>query len=80
MSVASGGQMETGSTSQHSERVTQQPAKLLDVVDAYVASTTLLRNVTCELKAVTADMWAIGMRRPDGKQMLLHRVSVSRAL
>jgi len=35
--------------------------------------------VAYERKAVTAEMRAIGLR-PDGKQMLLYRVSASRAL
>ena len=38
-----------------------------------------LRNVAYERKTVTAEMRAIGLR-PDGKQMLLRRVSASRAL
>ena len=48
-------------------------------MEVYVAPTTPLRNVGCERKAVTAKMRAIGVR-PDGKQMLLNRVSASRAL
>jgi len=35
--------------------------------------------VACERKAVTAEMWAIGLR-PDIKQMLLNWVSASRTL
>ena len=42
MLVASCGQVETGSITRHSERVTRQPPKLLDAVDSYVAPTTLL--------------------------------------
>jgi len=59
--------------------MTQQLARLLDVVELYVAPTAPLRNVACERKAVTAEMRAIGLR-PDGKQILLKRVSASRAL
>jgi len=44
-----------------------------------VAPIPPLRNVVYERKAVTAEMRAIGLR-PDGKQMLLYRVSASRAL
>jgi len=62
-----------------SERVTQQPARLLDVAEVYVAPTTHLRNVACKRKAVTAEMRAIGLR-PDGKKTILNRVSASRAL
>jgi len=71
--------METDSAPQRSERVTQQPAKLLDAAEVYVAPTTPLRNVACERKVVTAEMRAIGLR-PDDKQMLLNRVSASKAL
>ena len=45
MSVVSYGQMETDSAPRRSERVTQQPAKLLHAVDIYVAPNTPLRNV-----------------------------------
>jgi len=79
MSVASHGQMATESAPRRSERVTQQPARLLDVVEIYVAPATPLRNVARERKAVTAGMRVIGFC-PDGKQMLLNRVSASRAL
>ena len=51
--------METDSAPQRSERVTQQPARLLHAVEEYVATTTPLRNVACERKAVTAEMRAI---------------------
>jgi len=44
MSVPSRGQMETDNTPRRSECVTQQPAKLLDAVDAYVAPSTPLRK------------------------------------
>jgi len=77
--VASHGQMATDYAPRRSERVTRQPAKLLDAPDAYAAPITPLRNVACERQAVTAEMRAIGLR-PDGKQMLLNRVSASRAL
>jgi len=76
---ASHGQMATDSAPRRSERVTRQPAKLLDAPDAYAAPITPLRNMACERKAVTAEMRAIGLR-PDGKQMLLNRVSASRTL
>ena len=78
MLVASHGQMATDSAPRRSERVTQQPARLIHAVEVYVAPTTPPRNVACERKAVTAEMWAIGLR-PAGKQMLLKRVSASRA-
>ena len=71
--------METDSAPQRSERVTQQPAKLLDAAEVYVAPTTPLRNVACERKAVTAEMRAVGLHL-DGKQTLLKRVLASRAL
>jgi len=58
--------------------VTQQPARLVDDVAICVAKPAPFRNVACERKAVTVEMQAIGLR-PDGKQMLLHRVSASRA-
>jgi len=77
MLVASHGQMATDSAPRRSERVTQQPARLLDDVEVYVAKTTPLRNVACEHQAVTAEMRAIGLR-PNGTQMLLNRVSASR--
>ena len=81
---ATHGQMTTDSSPRRSERVTRQPAKLPDAPDAYAApitplSITPLRNMACERKAVTAEMWAIGLC-PDGKQMLLNRVSASRTL
>jgi hypothetical protein len=79
MLVASHGEMATDSAHRRSERVTQQPARLLHAVEEYVAPTTPLRNVACERKAVTAEMRAIGLH-PDGKKMLLNRVSASRAL
>jgi len=79
MLVASHGQMASGSAPRRSERVTQPPARLLDASEAYVAPATPLRNVACERKAVTAEMRAIGLC-PDGNQMLLKRVSASRAL
>ena len=79
MSVASHGQMATDSAHRHSERVTQQPARLRDAVEVCVAPTAPLRNVACERKAVTAEMRAIGLH-PDGKQTLLKRISVPRAL
>jgi len=66
MLVALNGQMATDSSPRHSERVTQQPARLRDVVEVYVAPTTSLRNVACERTAVTAEMRAIGLR-PDSK-------------
>jgi len=78
MLVASHGQIATDSAPRRSERVTQQPARLLNDVEVYVAKTTPLRNVACERKAATAEMRAIGLR-PDGKQMQLNRVSASRA-
>ena len=55
MSVASRGQMAraTDSAPRRSERLTQQPARLLDAVEVYVKPTTHLRNVACERKAVT---------------------------
>jgi len=74
MSVASSGHMAIDSAPRRSERVTQQPAKLLDAMEVYVVPTTPLRNVACERKAVTAHMRAIGLR-PEGKQILLKRVS-----
>ena len=77
MMVASHGQMATDSAPRRSERVTQQPARLLDDVEVYVAKTTPLRNVACEHQAVTAEMRAIGLR-PNGTQMLLNRVSASK--
>jgi len=80
MLVASHGQMATDSAPpQRSERVTQQPARLQHVVELYVAPIAPLRNVACKRKAVTSEMWAIGLRL-DGKQMLLKRVSAARAL
>ena len=69
ISAASRGKMETDSISRRSGRMTRQPSKLLDAADAGVTTTTPLRNVTCNRKAVTAEMRAIGLR-PDGKQML----------
>jgi len=77
--VASHGHMATDSAPRRSERVTQPPTRLLDALEVYVAPTTPLRNVACECKAATAEMRSIGLR-PDGKQMLLKRVSASRAL
>ena len=77
--VASHGQMTTDNAPQRSERVTQQPAKLLDTVEVYVVATTPLRNMACERKSVTAEMRTINLR-PNGKQTLLNWVSVSRAL
>jgi len=79
MLVASHGQMPTDSASRRSERMTQQPARLRHAVEVSVAPTTPLRNVACERKVVTAEMRAIGLR-PDDKQMLLNRVSASKAL
>jgi len=79
MLVTSHGPMATDSAPRRSERVTQQPDRLLYVVELYVAPTAPLRNVACKRKAVTAEMLAIGLH-PDGKQMLLKRVSASRAL
>jgi len=81
MLVASHGQMTTDSAPRRSDRVTQQPARLLDVAELYVAPTAPpgLRNVAFERKAMTAELRAIGLR-PDGKEMLLKRVSASRAL
>ena len=76
---ASNSQAATDSAPRRSERVTRQPVKLLNAPDAYAAPITPLRNVACERKSVTAEMRAIGLR-PDGKQMLLNRVSASRAL
>ena len=76
---ATHGQMTTDSSPRRSERVTRQPAKLIDAPDAYTAPITPLRNVACERKAATAEMRAIGLRS-DGKQMLLKRVSASRTL
>jgi len=52
-------EMATDSAPQRSECVTQQPARLLHAVEEYVATTTPLRNVACERKAVTAEMRAI---------------------
>jgi len=52
MSVVSHGQMATDSTLRHSERVTQQPTRLRDVVEVCVAPTPL-RNVVCKCKALT---------------------------
>ena len=77
--IISHGQMATDSAPRCSERVTQQPTRLLDAVKVYVAPTTPLRNVVCERKAVTAEMRAIDLH-PDDKQTLLNRVSASRAL
>jgi len=77
--VASHYQMATDCAPRRSERVTRQPAKLLDALDAFAAPITPLRNVACERQAVTSEMRAIGLR-PDGKQMLLDRVPASRAL
>jgi len=76
MLVASHGPMATDSAPRRSERVPQQPARLLDAVKVYVtvAPTTPLRNVVYERKAVTAEMRAIGLL-PDGKQTLLKHVS-----
>jgi len=79
MSVASHGQMATDSAPRRIERMTQQPTRLLHAVEVCVAPTTPLRNVAFERKAVTAEMQAIGLH-PDGKQMLLNRVSASRAV
>jgi len=79
MSVASHGQMATDSAPRRSERVTQQPTRLRDVVEVCVAPTAPLRNVACERKAVTAEMRAVGLHL-DGKQTLLKRVLASRAL
>jgi len=79
MLVASHDQMATHSATRRSERATQPPARLLDVSEVYVVPTTPLRNVACERKAVTAEILAIDLR-PDGNQMLLKRVSASRAL
>jgi len=81
MLVASHEQMATDSAPRRSERVTQQPARLLHVAEISVAPTTPLRNVAYESKAVTADseMRAIVLH-PDGKQTLLERVSASKAL
>jgi len=76
---ASHGQMATDSAPQRSERVTRQPDKLLDALDPHAAPITPLRNVACERKTVTAEMRDIGLH-PDGKQMLLNRVSASRTL
>jgi len=73
------GQMATDSALRRSERVTRQPAKLIDAPDAYTAPITPLRNVACERKTATAEMRAIGLR-PDGKQMILNRVCASRTL
>jgi len=56
------GQMATDSAPRRSERVTRQPAKLIDAPDAYAAPITPLRNVACERKTVTAEMRAIGLR------------------
>jgi len=77
MLVASHGHMATDSAPRRSERVTQQPVRLLHAVEVHVAPTTPLRNVGCERKAVTAEMRAIGLH-PDSKQMLLNQVSASR--
>ena len=79
MLVASHGQIVTDSAPRRSERVTQPPTRLLNASEAYVAPTSPRRNVACERKAVTAEMWAVGLR-PDGNQMVLKRVSASRAL
>ena len=79
MLVASYGQMATDSAPRRSQRVTPPPTRRLNASQAYVAPTALLRNVACELKAVTAEMRAIGLR-PDGNQMQLKQVSASRAL
>jgi len=78
-SAVSSGQIASDGTCRRSARVTRRPATLLDAVDAYVVPILPLRNVAYERKAVTAEMRAIGLR-PDGKQMLLHRVLASRAL
>jgi len=79
-SAASSGQIASHGTCRRSTRVTRQSATLLDAVNAYVAPPIPpLRNVAYERKAVTAEMRAIGLR-PDGKPMLLHRVSASGAL
>jgi len=78
-STASSHQISSDGARRRSARVTRRPATLLDEVDAYVAPISPLRNVAYERKAVTAEMRAIGLR-PDGKQMLLYRVSASRAL
>jgi len=78
-SAASSGQIASDGNCRRSARVKRQSATLLDAVNAYVAPIPPLRNVAYEGKVVTAEMRAIGLR-PDGKQMLLHRVSASRAL
>jgi len=79
MLVASHGQMATDSAPRRSERVTQQPARLLHVAEISVTPSTPFRNVACERKAVTAEIRAIGLHS-DGKQTLLKRVSASKAL
>jgi len=79
MLVASHGQLAKDIAPRRSKRMTQQTARLVHAMDVYVAPTTPLRNVACERKAVTAEMWATGFH-PDGKQTLLKRVSASRAL
>ena len=78
-SAASSHQIASDCACQRRTHVTRRPSTLLDAVDAYVAPIPPLRNVAYERKAVTAEMRAIGLQ-PDGKQMLLHRVSASRAL
>jgi len=77
-SAASSRQIASDGARRRSARVTRLPATLLDAVDAYLAPVPPLRNVAYERKAVTAEMWAIGLQ-PDGKQMLLYRVSASTA-
>jgi len=78
-SAASGHQIASDGSRLRSSVLIRRPSTLLDAVDAYVAPIPHLRNVAYESKAVTTEMRAIGLR-PDGKQMLLHRVSASRAL
>ena len=70
MLVASHGHMATDSAPRRSERVTQQPARLLHAVEVYVAPSTPLRNVGCERKAVTAGLRAIGLE-DNGAQFLI---------
>jgi len=72
MSVASHDHISTASAPRRSECVTQQPARLQDGFEVYVAPTTPLRNVACERKAVTAELRAIGLRSDD-KHTLLNR-------
>ena len=79
MSVAPNGHMATASAPRRSECATQQPARLQDGFEVFVAPTTLFRNVACERKVVTAELLAIGLR-PDGKHTLLNWVLASRAL